>query len=197
MTALFAGLLVRPPFLWSFDTLGYDFAGQVATAVAVPFLCGYLSDWMTKVLGKRNGGVTEVCVGRMRALLVTNVAQPEYRLIAVIIPLIGIFVSTILFGKTAQSPSNWSWAGIAVTINFEYFGFVGIVGRCLGPHVLPARFHRLWYLIWSRQLCREAGYEGAFNICAGIVATLMGLGVVLYLLGGRIRAMTQKWACDE
>jgi hypothetical protein len=43
----------------------------------------------------------------------------------------------------------------------------------------------------------KVGYERAFNICAGIVAALMDLGVVFYLLGGRIRAMTQKWAKDE
>lgn len=61
MTALFAGLLVRPPFLWGFDALGYVFAGQVATAVAVPFFCGYLSDWIVKMLSKRNSGISQVC----------------------------------------------------------------------------------------------------------------------------------------
>lgn len=103
MTALFAGLLVQPPFLWSFETLGYVFAGQIATAVAVPIFSGHLSDWITKMLSKRNGGVS----------------QPEYRLIALVIPLIAILISTIIFGKTAQTPADWSWAGIAVTINFE------------------------------------------------------------------------------
>jgi hypothetical protein len=61
MTALFAGLLVQPPFHWSFNTLGYVFAGQIATAVAVPFFCGSLSDLIVKKLSKRNGGVTQVC----------------------------------------------------------------------------------------------------------------------------------------
>jgi hypothetical protein len=60
MTALFAGILVQPPFHWGFDTLGYVFAGQIATAVAVPFFCGALSDWIVKILSKRNGGVTQV-----------------------------------------------------------------------------------------------------------------------------------------
>jgi hypothetical protein len=44
MTVLFAGLLVQPPFFWSFETLGYVFAGQIATAVAVPIFSGHLSD---------------------------------------------------------------------------------------------------------------------------------------------------------
>lgn len=65
MSALFAGILVQPPYLWSFDTLGYVFAGQVATAVAVPFFCGYLSDFVTKSLSKKNGGVSQVSLTPM------------------------------------------------------------------------------------------------------------------------------------
>jgi hypothetical protein len=53
--------------------------------------------------------------------------QPEYRLLAVIIPTVAVLISTIIYGKTAEHPYDWSWAGIAVTLNFEYFGFVGIV----------------------------------------------------------------------
>lgn len=60
MSALFAGVLVQPPFLWSYDALGYVFAGQVATAVAVPFFCGYLSDFIVKVLSRRNAGLSQV-----------------------------------------------------------------------------------------------------------------------------------------
>jgi hypothetical protein len=196
MTALFAGLLVQPPFLWSFNTLGFVFAGQIAMAVAVPFFCGYLSDWIMKLLSKRNGGVT----------------QPEYRLNALIIPLVAILVSTIIFGKTAQTPSDWSWAGIAVTINFEYFGFVGIVVSsfvyCMDAY--PQRIDAALVLICSLRgfigfgisfgaisFVEKAGYEGAFNICAGIVGALMGMGVVVYFLGSMIRSVTQKWAQDE
>jgi len=53
--------------------------------------------------------------------------QPEYRLFALIIPFLAILISTVIYGMTAQNPHAWSWAGIAVTLNFEYFGFVGIV----------------------------------------------------------------------
>jgi hypothetical protein len=62
MSALFAEILVQPPFLWNFDTLGYVFAGQVATAIAVPFICGSLSDMMTKSLSRRNNGISKVCI---------------------------------------------------------------------------------------------------------------------------------------
>jgi hypothetical protein len=60
MSALFAGILVQPPFLWGFDTLGYVFVGQIATAIAVPIFCGNLSDIIVKFMSKKNGGVSQV-----------------------------------------------------------------------------------------------------------------------------------------
>lgn len=196
MSALFAEVLVKPPFLWNFNMLGYVFAGQVATAVAVPFFCGYLSDLIVKVLSKRNDGVS----------------QPEYRFLALIIPLISILISTIIYGRTAQNPNDWTWAGIAVTLNTEYFGFVGIVVSsfvyCMDAY--PQRIDAALVLICSLRgfigfgisfgsisFVNSAGYEGAFNICAGIVGALMGLGVFVYMFGSKIRSMTQKWAQDE
>ncbi|KAH7366684.1 major facilitator superfamily domain-containing protein [Pyrenochaeta sp. MPI-SDFR-AT-0127] len=200
MTALFAGLLVRPPFLWGYEALGYVFAGQVATAIAtaiaVPFFCGYLSDLIVKLMSKRNDGIS----------------QPEYRLIALVIPLIAILISTVIYGKTAQSPSDWSWAGIAVTLNVEYFGFVGIVVSsfvyCMDAY--PQRIDAALVLICSLrgfigfgisfgaiEFVEKAGYAGAFNICAGIVAALMFLGTFVYSFGTKTRALTQKWAQDE
>jgi hypothetical protein len=130
---------------------------------------------------------------------------------ALIIPLIAILISTVIFGKTAQTPSDWSWAGIAVTVNFEYFGFVGIVVSsfvyCMDAY--PQRIDAALVLICSLRgfigfgisfgaisFVEKAGYEHAFNICTGIIAALMGLGIVVYLMGGKIRAMTQKWAQD-
>lgn len=195
MSALFAGILVQPPFNWSLNALGYVFAGQVATAVAVPFFCGYLSDLITKVMSKKNDGVS----------------HPEYRLIATIIPLISILISTITYGKTAQNPGEWTWAGIAVTLNFEYFGFVGIVVSsfvyCMDAY--PQRIDAALVLICSFRgfigfgisfgaigFVEKAGFSGAFNICAGIVAVLMFLGVPVYAFGPRIRAMTQRCAQD-
>lgn len=196
MSALFAEVLVRPPYSWNFDMLGYVFAGQVATAVAVPFFCGYLSDFIVKVKSKRNNGVS----------------QPEYRFFAVIIPLVSILISTVIYGRTAQNPQDWSWAGIAVTINFEYFGFVGIVVSsfvyCMDAY--PQRIDAALVLICSLRgfigfgisfgsisFVEKAGYEGAFNICAGIVGALMGVGIFVYLFGAKIRSITQKYGQDD
>jgi hypothetical protein len=99
-----------------------------------------------------------------------------------------------------------------VTINFEYFGFVGIVVSsfvyCMDAY--PQRIDAALVLICSLRgfigfgisfgaisFVEKEGYEHAFNICAGIVAALMVLGVVVYFLGAKIRAMTQMWAQDE
>lgn len=196
MSALFANVLVRPPYSWNFDMLGYVFVGQIVTAVAVPFFCGYLSDLAVKMMSKKHNGVS----------------QPEYRYIAVIIPLIAILISTIIYGRTAQNPQDWSWAGIVVTINLEYFGFVGVVVSsfvyCMDAY--PQRIDAALVLICSLRgfigfgisfgsisFVQKAGYEGAFNICAGIVAALMGLGILVSYFGPDIRAFTQKYAQDD
>lgn len=59
--AVFAGVLVSPPYNFSYDYVGFVFAGQVVVAFVVVPLQGYLSDWLIKVMGKRNGGQVEVC----------------------------------------------------------------------------------------------------------------------------------------
>ncbi|KAL2811604.1 major facilitator superfamily domain-containing protein [Aspergillus granulosus] len=193
MSALFAEVLLKPPYLWAFNTLGYVFTGQIATAVAVPIVCGYFSDLTTRWLSKRNNGVSE----------------PEYRLLAVILPTVAILISTIIYGRTAEHPENWTWAGIAVTLNFEYFGFVGIVVSsfvyCMDAY--PQRVDAALVLICS---CRgfigfgisygaiafvnKAGYEGAFNICAGIMGALMFIGIFVYVFGRQIRRKTERFA---
>lgn len=127
------------------------------------------------------------------------------------IPLAAILISTVIYGKTAQSPADWSWAGIAVTLNFEYFGFVGIVVSsfvyCMDAY--PQRIDAALVLICSLRgfigfgisfgaigFVEKAGYAGAFNICAGIIAALMFLGIFVYIFGAKIRALTQACAQD-
>ncbi|OOQ84557.1 MFS transporter [Penicillium brasilianum] len=196
MSALFAEVLVMPPFSWGYNTLGYVFLGQIATALVVTFLSGSLSDMTTKWLSRRNKGISE----------------PEYRLLALIIPTVAILISTVIYGKTAQNPQDWSWAGIAVTLNFEYFGFVGIVVSsfvyCMDAY--PQRVSAALVLICSLRgfigfgisygaisFVNAAGYEGSFNICAGIVGALMLVGIFVYIFGRHIRRRTQRFAVDS
>ena len=44
---------------------------------------------------------------------------------------------------------------------------------------------------------QKEGYAGAFNICAGIVGALMGVGILVYVFGKQIRKRTQRFAIDK
>jgi Flp pilus assembly pilin Flp len=77
----------------------------------MPFFCVYLYYFVLKRMSKRNSGA----------------ALPEYRLLALIISLISVLISTVIFGKTVQALTDWSWTAVAVTVNFEYFRFIGIM----------------------------------------------------------------------
>lgn len=58
--AVFAGVLVAPPYNFSYDYVGFVFAGQVVVSLVVIPLQGYLSDFITKFMSRRNNGVAEV-----------------------------------------------------------------------------------------------------------------------------------------
>lgn len=77
MSALFSGVLTQPPFSWGYNTLGYVFTGQIATAVVVPFLCGSFSDMTTKWLSKRNNGISKVsvpiCISTVLSSVLTDI----------------------------------------------------------------------------------------------------------------------------
>lgn len=42
----------------------------------------------------------------------------------------------------------------------------------------------------------KSGYQGAFNICAGIIGALAILGFPIYFFGKRIRMWSNKWVQD-
>lgn len=58
--AVFAGVLVQPPYNFKYEYIGFVFAGQIIVSLVVVPAQGYLSDWLVKFFGKRNGGLVEV-----------------------------------------------------------------------------------------------------------------------------------------
>lgn len=58
--AVFAGVLVQPPYNFKYEYIGFVFAGQIVVSMVVVPAQGYLSDWLVKFCGKRNGGMVEV-----------------------------------------------------------------------------------------------------------------------------------------
>lgn len=58
--AVFASVLVSPPYNFEYEWIGFVFAGQIVVSMVVIPAQGWLSDWLVKLLGKRNGGLAEV-----------------------------------------------------------------------------------------------------------------------------------------
>ncbi|KAE8363629.1 hypothetical protein BDV27DRAFT_158646 [Aspergillus caelatus] len=129
MSALFAEVLVKPLFLWGFNTLGYVFTGQIATAVAVPIVCGYFSDQITKLLRETTASV--------------------------------------------RYPQRVDGTLVLIC---SCRGFIGF-GISYGPIAFVDKM----------------GYDGAFNIFAGIMGALMVIGIFIYIFGTQIRRRTQRF----
>ncbi|KAH7146509.1 major facilitator superfamily domain-containing protein [Dactylonectria macrodidyma] len=191
--AVFAGVLLQPPYNFKPEYLGFLFAGQIIVSMVVVPAQGYLSDFIVKVLSKRNNGV----------------AEPEYRLIPLILPFLVAIISTVIFGQACEHPENWHWSAIAVTFNAEFFGFVGIVVASFTYAIdsYPARSDAaLVVLCFARgvisfgvsygslEFVQSQGYDGAFNICAIILGVLGALGLPIFFFGKQIRRLTQPWA---
>lgn len=58
--AVFAGVLLQPPYNFKSEWLGFVFAGQIVVSIVVVPAQGYLSDYVVKLLSKRMNGVTQV-----------------------------------------------------------------------------------------------------------------------------------------
>ncbi|CAI4219720.1 unnamed protein product [Parascedosporium putredinis] len=97
-SSTFAPLLMSPPYSFKFEFLGFvQLALIIANLVALPVL-GYGSDWVIRVMSRRNRGIY----------------KPEYRLVGAILPAIVAVVSCVIYGRTASNRETWSWAGIAI-----------------------------------------------------------------------------------
>ncbi|KAI8651849.1 MFS domain-containing protein [Fusarium sp. Ph1] len=194
--AVFAGVLLQPPYEFKAEYLGFVFAGQVVVSMVVVPAQGYLSDYVVKTLSKRNKGVTE----------------PEYRLIPLILPFVVGIISTVIFGQACKHPYDWHWSAIVVTFNSEFFGFVGIVVASFTFAIdsYPARSDAILVVLCfargvisfglsygSLEFIERVGYDGAFNICAIILGVLGILGIPVYIFGKKVRQMTQPWATGK
>lgn len=60
MSAVFANVLMAPPYSFNPDYLGFVMGGQAVVAFVVQPIAGFGSDLALKYLTKRHGGVSEV-----------------------------------------------------------------------------------------------------------------------------------------
>ncbi|KAL3464902.1 major facilitator superfamily domain-containing protein [Aspergillus heterothallicus] len=196
MTAVFAQVLISPPYSFDPHNLGFVMGGQAVVAFVVQPLAGYLSDFVLKFWAKRNDGFTE----------------PESRLIPAVIPLVVGIISCVIYGQACQFPEDWAWPGVVVPLNALFYSFVSIVvlSFVYTMDCYPQRGHVAMVALCAGRgfisfgisfgttaFFHELGYNGALNVCAIVIGVLFGLGIVLYFTGKYIRRFTQKWATDE
>ncbi|KAI7205582.1 MFS general substrate transporter [Hortaea werneckii] len=191
MASTFSGILLAPPYLLSFEALGYVQAGQIVVCLIFLPLLGYGSDWVIKFMSRHNNGAF----------------KPEYRLLLLWIPSIVGVVCTIIYGQVGKSPEKWSTAAPIFTYNASFFAFVGanVVGITYAVDSFPARAEAFLVVICAGRgiisfglsyatlpSIEAIGYSGALNIQGGIAAGLASLAIVFYVVGPKLRVYTNS-----
>lgn len=192
----FGSILSSPPYSYPSSALGLVQGGQIVVSFILVPVLGYGGDMLTKWIAKYRNGV----------------AEPEIRLIAMTLPVASLIVSSVIFGRAASSPYEWSPWAITITFNGIYFAFIGIilVGYTYSLDSYPERAAPILVLICAvrglisfgisfgvTNFVTELGYQGAFNICASITGAIAAFGVPIFLWGHKLRAITMKYAVDH
>ncbi|KAF9773969.1 hypothetical protein IL306_008106 [Fusarium sp. DS 682] len=185
----FAVILVKPPYLFSPELLGYVQLVQIIDCLLAVPLLGYGSDFICKFMSRRSKGVFE----------------PEYRLIVLIIPAAAAIISAIVYGHAAASPNDYHWIAIVASYHLGFFAFLGanLVGITFVMDSYPNKSAQLLLVVCAGRgfvsfglsyatvpSIETLGYDGAMNILAIICGVLCAMGVGMYFIGKRVR----EWA---
>ncbi|RDW69865.1 putative synaptic vesicle transporter SVOP-2 [Coleophoma cylindrospora] len=196
MVSEYAGILSAPPYNFAFTSLGYVQTGQIAMAVIMIPVLGYGGDLLTRKLAERRGGV----------------AEPEDRLIPMVLPVVIVTISCLFFGRAGSHPNHWSYWTIIITYSAEYFGFISVVllGYTYSLDSYPERAGPILVLICAvrglisfgisfgvTRFITQLGYTRALDVCAIVMGVVGALGIPVYVFGRKIRLGTQKWAVDN
>lgn len=198
----FAQVLIPPPYGFSFENLGYVQAGQIVDCLIFLPLLGYGSDFVIRMLSKRNNGLF----------------KPEYRLIGIAIPAIVGVICAVIYGQAAQwaddtlkhQPAGraWHWSAIVIPYTGDFFSFLGanLVGLTYAIESFPNRAASMLAVICvgrgfisfglsyaTLPSITAIGYDGAMNAHAGIAAGLCLLAIPVYFTGPKIRGLAAKW----
>lgn len=161
MSAVFAQVLISPPYNFNPNYLGFVMGGQAVVAFVVQPIAGYGSDLILRMLTKRNNGVSEVChpiFPRSSVSKLLTIIQPEYRLIPALIPAVVGIVSCVIYGRSCQYPEDWAWTGIVITMNALFYSFVSIV--VLG-------------FVYTMDCYPQRGHVAMVALCAGKASLLL------------------------
>jgi hypothetical protein len=205
-------IVESPPYNWPHSSTSYSNTGQIVTSLvgksrqlfrlqsltdansyisALP-VYGYGSDWIIKYFAKRRGGIHE----------------PETRLLPLFAPVVIGVITLVLYGQGATHPENYHWFTYVWALAAYFFTFIGanIVAITYLLDAYPQRASSLLIIICAHRgflsfgvsfrvwdMIDAMGYDGAFNMFAGLTALMGVLGGVLFLTGKRIRSFTSRW----
>jgi hypothetical protein len=105
-----APILLRPPFSWSEDKLGYASITVFIGAVLSFIVSGVGGDYVALLMTKLNKGIRE----------------PEHQLFNFIIPILSVVIGSALFGLIAEHPYGFKAISLLTIITLINFGFWAI-----------------------------------------------------------------------
>ncbi|KAK1986123.1 major facilitator superfamily transporter [Colletotrichum cereale] len=174
---------------WKFETLGFIVIPIVIASPFVWFFGGYVADWVSNWLAKRNGGQRE----------------PEAHLVSLIFPLLASIVGPIMFGYAGEHIRDIPSMVVLVSIFLVGFGLltantifavylVESYPRYAGPVLVNVSSSRLIIgfimsfnvTTWIEQL----GFFRNFGIYSAALAGVSMLLPVMYKYGKPMRAWT-------
>ncbi|KAL2070135.1 hypothetical protein VTL71DRAFT_14815 [Oculimacula yallundae] len=191
-------MLLFPNVFWALCINGITLGANIAigmtiltSLVALP-VYGYGSDWIIKWCAHRRGGIYE----------------PETRLLPLFIPVIIGIITPVLYGQGATHPENYHWFTYVWAFVAYFFTFIGanIVAITYLLDSYPQRASSLLIIICAYRgflsfgvsfrlwdMVDAMGYDGAFNMFAGLTALMGVLGGTLFFIGKSIRNFTGRW----
>lgn len=191
----YSSIITAAPYNWPNSSASYVNIGQIVTALIALPLLGQGSDWLTKRMAKRNGGLHE----------------PEVRLIPLILPMIVGTFTAVLYGQGAAHPEKYHWFLYVWAVAAYYFTFVGanIAAITYLLDSYPARAGPLLVIVCAFRgiisfgtsygtapFIASHGYDGTFGTFGALTAGMGLLGIPIYVWGKKIREVTGRYAKD-
>ncbi|RAH84249.1 MFS general substrate transporter [Aspergillus japonicus CBS 114.51] len=196
MSAVFAPVLLAPPYSFSPNNLGLVMGSQAIVAFVVQPLAGTLSDYILTQYAQHHPA---------------GHSNPESRLLPAILPFGVAIAACIIFGKSCAYPAEWSWAGVVEGMNALFYSFVSIVVTAFvySMDCYPRRGHVAMVALCAGRgfigfgisfgtsaFVDRVGYDGALEVCAVVVGVLAGCGVGLFFWGAWVRRVMARWVGD-
>ncbi|KAK6835624.1 hypothetical protein RU639_002362 [Aspergillus parasiticus] len=190
-SSTFSAILTPPPYSFSNASLGFVQLVQAVDCLIFVPVMGYGTDFIAKKMSQWRKGVFE----------------PEYRLLAMVIPAAIVIVSCVLFGYAGAAPSDWHWMAIVAPYHMGFFAFMGvnIIAISYAIDAFPDHAGALLMVICVGRgfisfglsystvpLTETLGYDGGMNIFAIVCGVLILMTVGFYLYGKRMRG----WATN-